>query len=97
MIHFGKKLNEIRQYYGYSQAQIAEKTGTVQTNISYWEGLEYPPLEEIIKILKIYDMTLGDMLECADLSPQEGELLRMFRNYTDRQREIIIDLFKEIK
>ena len=50
---YGKKIKLARKEAGLTQEDIAEKTGFPQSNISYWEKAEYPPLDYIVAALKV--------------------------------------------
>lgn len=50
---YGKKLKELRKEAGFTQEDIAIKTGFPQSSISYWEKAQYPPLDFIVETLKL--------------------------------------------
>ena len=57
---YGEKLKKLREYYGYSQRELAAKIETNQANISFWENSDYPSLEGIIKICEFFKVSLWE-------------------------------------
>lgn len=50
----------MREHYGYSQRELAEKIGIPSTTLSFWERSEYPSLEGIIKICEVFKLNLWE-------------------------------------
>ena len=57
---YGDKLRILRDYYGHSQRELADKLDIPSTTISSWERTEYPSLEGIIKICDFYKVSLWE-------------------------------------
>ncbi len=57
---YGDKLRKLREHYGYSQRELAEKLDIPSTTISSWERTDYPSLEGIIKISKFFNTNLWE-------------------------------------
>lgn len=54
---YGKRIKHLREHYGYSQRELAEKLGVPSTTLSFWERAQYPSLEGIIKVCNIFKMS----------------------------------------
>lgn len=57
---YGEKLRKLRDHYGHSQRELANKLDIPSTTISSWERTEYPSLEGIIKICNFYKISLWE-------------------------------------
>ena len=64
-------LKFLRKSYNYTQEDLAKKLDISRQAISKWEtGTTIPDLEVLIKISKLYDMTINDILE-PKIQPQQ--------------------------
>ncbi len=65
----GNKLNQLRKLSGMTQEQLAEKIKVSRQTISKWESDNTSPdLESIVKISKIFHVSLDDLLKEAKTS-----------------------------
>ena len=65
----GNKLNQLRKLSGMTQEQLAEKINVSRQTISKWESDNTSPdLESIVKISKIFHVSLDDLLKEAKTS-----------------------------
>ena len=65
-----KYLQLLRKSNNYTQDDLAEKLGISRQAVSKWEtGMTIPDLEVLLKISKIYDITINDILE-PKIQPQ---------------------------
>ena len=63
----GNKLNQLRKLSGMTQEQLAEKIDVSRQTISKWESdSTSPDLESIVKISRIFHVSLDDLLTDAD-------------------------------
>lgn len=61
---FGENLKNLRKINNISQKDFAEKMSTTQQRVSEWECDKVEPsLYNIIKILKIFDVTFEELIE----------------------------------
>lgn len=61
---FGENLKNLRKINNISQKDFAEKMSTTQQRVSEWECDKVEPsLYNIIKILKIFDITFEELTE----------------------------------
>lgn len=60
----GEKIYKLRTYSGLSQKEFADKVGTSQSAINYWEnGKRQPRVTQLKKIAKFLDFPLYDLLD----------------------------------
>ena len=66
-MEIGNKLNQLRKLSGMTQEQLAEKLNVSRQTISKWEsGGTSPDLESIVKVSKIFHVSLDDLLMEGD-------------------------------
>ena len=60
----GNKINQLRKLSGMTQEQLAEKLNVYRQTISKWESdSTSPDLESIVKISRIFHVSLDDLLK----------------------------------
>ncbi|HOP27919.1 MAG TPA: helix-turn-helix transcriptional regulator [Spirochaetota bacterium] len=57
---YGEKLKKIRDYYGYSQRDLADKLEVPYSTLSFWERADYPSLEGIVKICEFFKINIWE-------------------------------------
>lgn len=68
-MQIGNKLNQLRKLSGMTQEQLAEKINVSRQTVSKWESdSTSPDLESIVKISRIFYVSLDDLLEEAEAS-----------------------------
>ena len=66
-MEIGNKLNQLRKLSGMTQEQLAEKLNVSRQTISKWEsGGTSPDLESIVKVSKLFHVSLDDLLMEGD-------------------------------
>ena len=64
---FGENLKNLRKFHKISQREFAEKMQTTQQRVSEWECDKVEPsLYNIIRILKVFDITFEELTEGVD-------------------------------
>ena len=64
LYNLAKNLKALRLQYGYTQKQVAEKLGiATQSYQAYEWGVNVPTLQNFIKLARLYDVSLDDLLE----------------------------------
>lgn len=59
-----KNLKALRKQYGYTQTYVAKAIGiTCQSYQAYEWGVTVPTLQNFIKLAKLYDVSLDDLIE----------------------------------
>lgn len=67
MTHVGQRIRDEREAAGLSQADLAERLGTTQTAISYWEsGRRVLTVDSLIEIARVLNVAPADLLPAAD-------------------------------
>lgn len=60
---FAKNLRELRGERGWSQSELAEKLGTTQRRVSYWEnGKIEPDLSALIALADLFELTIDELI-----------------------------------
>lgn len=63
-MEIGNRINQLRKLSGMTQEQLAEKLNVSRQTISKWESdSTTPDLESIVKISRIFHMSLDDLLK----------------------------------
>ncbi len=64
MNNFSRNLRQLRTLNNISQDEFAKKLGTTQQRVSEWEcGKIEPTLSNIVKILKVLNITFEDLID----------------------------------
>ena len=87
---FGQRLAELRRLRGLTQVQLAEKLGSTQRAITYYENeADYPPVETIVELARILSVSTDELLglkitkptqEVVDITT-DPELRRLWRKF----------------
>ena len=95
---YGEKLKILREYYGYSQRELAAKIDTNQANISFWEKSDYPSLEGIFKIceffkINIWEFFIDDFEEFKKIlpdfiEPSDAAVMKLVNTRMDIEKRI---------
>lgn len=68
MSSLGENLKELRKIHHISQKDFATQMQTTQQRVSEWECNKVEPsLYNIVKILKIYDITFEELIEGIEM------------------------------
>ncbi|MBQ8197384.1 MAG: helix-turn-helix transcriptional regulator [Clostridia bacterium] len=95
------KLKELRKEIGITQKELADKIGVMHYNVRDWEsGKAEPSIEMLIKISRLFEVSVdylignsddqGIINVCADLSPEEADLLTNYRASSKEQRNALL-------
>lgn len=61
--NYGEALKQQRKINGYTQEQLANKTGIIQANISYWENNIYTPsIDFCVQLANLYNISLDELV-----------------------------------
>ena len=72
-MEIGNKLNQLRKLSGMTQEQLAEKLNVSRQTISKWEtDSTSPDLESIVRVCKIFHVSLDDLLMEGEGMEEEG-------------------------
>lgn len=60
---FASNLRELRISCKMNQRELAERIGTTQRTISYWEnGQTQPDLSALVELAQVFDVSVDDLL-----------------------------------
>jgi transcriptional regulator with XRE-family HTH domain len=93
----GQKIRERRLALGLTQADLAGRIGIQQSDLCRMEKGEYRvSLETLFKVLRIFQVTIGDFFAEEDPLAGEGseELARLFRRLSPEAREEVLDFVR---
>jgi transcriptional regulator with XRE-family HTH domain len=97
----GKRIRELRKDRELTQAELAARIGIQQSDLCRMETGEYKvSLETLFKILKIFEMNVGEFFHEAppgQLVPSEAELLQSFRNLSHSSQDEVRHFIKFIE
>ena len=65
---FSKTIKDLREQNNYTQAFVAEKLGIRQSSYNKYEnGKARPEYENLVKLAKLYDVSIDFLLENKDI------------------------------
>lgn len=86
------RIREFREEFGYTQAELAQKIGTMQRNISNWEnGVNEPDCVAIINLAELFKISLDELFG----REQVGEIYKL--QGIDRQLMTVISRLNETR
>ena len=99
---FSNRLKQLRLRYGYSQAFLAEELSISRMAYTLYEsGHREPPLEILIHLAQMYQVSLDYLLGLSDLSlplqlsPQEGYLFSQLDRLAEKRREHVLQTLQQ--
>lgn len=64
MENFGRKLRELRIQEGLTQKELAEKIGSVQSAVHYWElDKQEPSISNLKRICEVFEISADYLLD----------------------------------
>ncbi len=88
-----KYLQLLRKSYNYTQDDLAEKLGISRQAVSKWEtGMTIPDLEVLLKISKLYDITINDILE-PKIQPQRITDFEQISTISEKELKEVLEQF----
>ncbi len=86
------KIKELREEYGLTQKELAQKLSNVQRNVSNWEnGASEPDCETILKIAELFGRSFSPEPVRLD-TESDYALLRTLRKLTPAQKSAVKNL-----
>ena len=71
---FGEKIQKLRREAGLSQESFAEQLGVSRQAVSKWEtDRGYPETEKMIRISKLFHVTLDYLLDDENAPAEDGK------------------------
>ncbi len=88
-----KYLQFLRKSNNYTQDDLAEKLGISRQAVSKWEtGMTIPDLEVLLKISKLYDITINDILE-PKIQPQRITDFEQISTISEKELKEVLEQF----
>ena len=99
---FSNRLKQLRLRYGYSQAFLAEELSISRMAYTLYEsGHREPPLEILIHLAQMYQVSLDYLLGLSDLSrlpqlsPQESYLFSQLGRLAEKRRDHVLQILQQ--
>lgn len=101
MIDVLKRITDLRTLKGWSEYQLAEKSGLTQSTISSWYRKNMvPSIPSLEKICNAFDITLSQFFaietDTFSLTDLQKELLNESNRLSADQQKALIDFFKTL-
>ena len=100
---YGEKIKQLRKQANLSQAELANLVGISRPNISFWENAEYPPLDAIDRICKVFDIDIwrffidnGDIENTLKIPEGFSGFIQRLSALDDDKRLDLLDIFNVI-
>ncbi len=88
-----KYLQFLRKNSNYTQDDLAKKLGISRQAVSKWEtGMAIPDLEVLLKISKLYDITINDILE-PKIQPQRITDFEQISTISEKELKEVLKQF----
>ena len=96
----GKKIKQLRMKAKLSQAELSEKIGMTEKNLSNVErGLQVPALNSFLKMLDVLKVSLSefDINICENENKTREELIKEIYLSTSKEIDAYLNIIKTIK
>lgn len=95
-------INELRQQRGWTEYQLAERSGLPQSTISSWYRKNLvPTVSSLEKICSAYGITLSQLFSEGDspvsLTDSQKKLLNVWSKLNPEQQSVIFELIDKIR
>ena len=93
MIIISKYLQFLRKSNNYTQDDLAKELGISRQAVSKWEtGTTVPDLDVLLKISKLYDITINDILE-PKIQPQRITDFEQISKISEKELKVVLEQF----
>ncbi len=89
-LEFGQRLQKLRNYFGFTRAQLGEKCGVAQSTIvNYERGTRIPFADTATKMAAAFGMTVEELLgvEDSNIEMKKAEALDSLRGFYGKKGE----------
>lgn len=97
----GKKIKQLRTNVGLSQAELSEKIGMTEKNLSNIErGLQYPALNSFLKLLDILNVSVSEFgvnIINNSITPEKEQILKEIFLASNTELDAYSQIIKIIK
>ena len=88
-----KYLQFLRKSHNYTQDDLSKELGLSRQAVSKWEtGMTIPDLEVLLKISKLYDITINDILE-PKIHPQRITDFEQISTISEKELKEVLEQF----
>ncbi len=96
MEHILERIVQCREARGWSEYQLAERSGVPQSTISSWYRGSNPTIPPLEKICAAFDITLSELFakdgDAVELSASQKEILQQWVRLDSAQQQIVLQL-----
>lgn len=105
-VSLGQRLRAARQTAGLTQGTVAEYLGVRKHTVAMWEGDHHSPsVEHLLGLSRLLIVPVSELVAGADAEPVAGDehdretqsLVRLYRQLSGRQREIVLALVAQLQ
>jgi transcriptional regulator with XRE-family HTH domain len=94
MLNIGDKIIQLRKQNGLSQSDLAKKIGASRTIVGNYErNSNTPSIEMVIKIAKVFDVSLDYLIGEGQLSTYDKDVLKRIEDIEHLDQETRKNLF----
>ncbi|MBQ1501459.1 MAG: helix-turn-helix transcriptional regulator [Firmicutes bacterium] len=95
-------ITKYREARGWTEYQLAERSGLPQSTISSWYRKDMTPtLPSLVKICDAFGVTLSQLLATENdpltLTPSQKKLLERWARLSQEQQEVVFQLIDKMK
>jgi len=92
---FAQKLKQLRADKSINQIQLAQAIGVSQGTVGKWEtGMRLPDADMLVKLADYFSVTVDNLLGKDTYAPEVILLARDLKNIPEKDREFLLDNFK---
>ena len=95
-----KRITELKERRGWTDYELAERCGLTQSTISAWYRKNYDPtIDSLEKVCIAFNMTLSQFFAVdgtVDLTPEQREMLENWNALSEKQKESILTLMRNM-
>lgn len=103
-------IKTLRKKHGWTQSQLAEKIGTIQKVIADYEaGSTRPPLERVIALAQIFQVSTDELLGLRDISletptnekaehgnSRSAKMNKIFKSLSEGDQKNLLNIVKKM-
>lgn len=98
---FKNRLKQLREENGMLQKDLAEKIGVTRNSITAYEsGKREPDLEKIIKLSKVFDVSIDYLVGVSDIKKRDNHFyvaVEKLKNISLKELIEIIEIVKKLQ
>lgn len=95
-----EKITQCREARGWTEYQLAERSGVPQSTISSWYRGAKPTIPPLKKICIAFDISLSELFavdgDAVVLTPSQKELLKQWVRLDSAQQQIVLQLISNM-